>query len=128
MTFLSKMEQLILETPRPVDDFLRDPLEARRQRDLAMTRVDDAADPLWKTAADWTVLYVCLTQRVFTGDDVWAAGLPKPREPRALGPVILRARKRGLCQKTGRIVASQVPKDHCNPHTEWESLIYGGNP
>jgi hypothetical protein len=106
--------------------FSRDPGEARRRRDEAIRRVDDAADPEWKAAAAWAVYYVCLTESLFTPDDVWASGLPKPREPRALGPVMLRAVKGGLCRKTGRVVPSQSPTQHRNYLNEWESLVYQG--
>lgn len=107
-----------------LDLFRPDMAEARRQADAAIERAYNGADPEWKAAAAWAVFYVAKNKRVFTGDDVWAVGLPRPREPRALGPIMLRAAKKGLIRKTGRMVPSAVPKDHMNPHYEWESLIF----
>lgn len=113
--------------PEPVEapaaGEILDPEEARRRRDLAIKLVDRGADPEWKAAALWTVFHLCLTRPTFTPDDVWAVGLGKPREPRALGPVMLRASREGWCRKTGRVVESQIPTQHRNIIAEWESLI-----
>lgn len=97
---------------------------SRSAANEAIERVERNADPTWKAEAWVAILTVARTQHIFTGDDVWATGLERPHEPRALGPLMRRAMKAGVCRKTGRMVPSNVPKDHRNPHYEWESLIY----
>lgn len=104
---------------------LLDAAQACQRRDAAIARVEAGADAEWKVAAAWAVYSVALSKRYFTGDDIWASGLPKPREARALGPVMLRAKRAGVIRPTGRVVASDVPGNHRNPHYEWESLIFG---
>lgn len=113
------------DLPTPPESIL-DARESRRQRDLAIARVDRGTDAEWKEAATSVVYHLCRTMPVFTPDDIWATGLPKPREPRALGPIMLRAARERWCQKTGRYVASKAPTQHQNVIAEWESLIIEG--
>lgn len=59
------------------------------------------------------------TGKPFTPDDVWEMGLERPREPRALGPVMMRAARAGLIYPTGRWVKSENPAQHATPIREW---------
>lgn len=95
--------------PAPEQQSLTDPLAALAATDEAVKRVEDHADPAWKSLAIRTVRYVCERREFFTADDLWEAGLPEPREPRAIGPVMRRAQTAGLCEQTGRQVPSQIP-------------------
>lgn len=75
--------------------------ESRAARDEAMGRVEDHADDGWYEAATRVVTMLAEHGAPFTADDVWASGLPKPVEPRALGPVFMRAKKDGVIRKVG---------------------------
>ena len=88
-------------------------------RDRAFTRVA-RVDPAWIERA-WTLVeLLAQTGREFTPDDVWAAGLDRPQEPRALGPVMMRAAKAGLIVPTGRWVQSRQASQHATPVREWK--------
>lgn len=91
-------------------------------RDAGMTAVADAADPDWMSAA-WDALVLWLrTHDEFFVDDFWAgSGLQEPRESRALGPIVQRAARQGLMEKTGEFrksVRSNMTEKPC-----WKSLI-----
>lgn len=75
--------------------------DAIKNRDAGMAAADKNADEAWKLTALGMVVAVSDRLDDFTTDDLWDAGLAKPREPRALGPVMTRAAKLGLIRKTG---------------------------
>lgn len=64
----------------------------------------------------------------FTADDVWRElGLfAAPTEPRAIGPVMLRAQQLGYCQPTDRTRATRNPRAHRRPMRVWVSLLARG--
>lgn len=92
-------------------------------RDEAMSRVDRAAPADWKELARQAVERVASERDVFTTDHVWLDGLEKPPEPRAMGPIMRRAIRAGLIEKTGRVVPTIFPEGHAGPRHEWRSLI-----
>jgi hypothetical protein len=104
--------------------FLLDVAEAQRRRDAAIERAYSGAGEEWKRAASWAIYTVALENRFLTGDEVWASGLPKPHEPRALGPMMKRAEKAGILRNTDENVSSAAPTRHRGAHYKWESLIY----
>ncbi len=91
----------------------------------AIRQVDEHADEEWKDRADATLKGIALRQEILTPDDLWDE-IERPREPRASGPVFLRARRAGWIEPTGRVVRSRNVKQHRNIITEYRSLIYGG--
>jgi hypothetical protein len=108
---------------QPTDDVKR--AAARRARDEAMSRVAAHTDPEWKDRAQATVIGLALRQDRFTADDVWEAGLPKPREARALGPVLMNAAKKGwICSETDFTTSTQA-NCHGMPRRVWRSLVRG---
>lgn len=111
---------------------------AREARDQAVQRVDDNADAAWKDLAYRAVRFVALSHERFTSDAIWAAldSHPEhvpPREPRALGPVILRAVRDGLiryasCEHCGTSKVTTAGRRAHGNATDvpvYESLIYG---
>ncbi|HGJ4321654.1 TPA: hypothetical protein ACLFMB_001697 [Salmonella enterica subsp. diarizonae serovar 61:l,v:1,5,7] len=80
----------------------------------------------WKQKAYEVVVNVAKTHQEFTPDEVWAAGLEKPEEARALGGVMARARKEGLIEKTGRVRPTTQPESHATDVTIWQSNIFEG--
>ena len=97
---------------------------ARDAANEAIDRVNANADEEWKAAAKRIVREVARANREFPTDAVWGAGLPKPREPRAMGAVMRWAQSHGLVKNTGRIVKTAQVSRHNAPVTVWESLIY----
>jgi uracil-DNA glycosylase len=100
-----------------------DELDAVRRRDLALAQVADAADPTWMEAA-WDALVSYLqTHKTWFSDDFWAeTDLVRPRESRALGPVVLKAARQGLMKKSGEFRPSVASNMQSKPI--WDSLIY----
>lgn len=97
--------------------------DAARRRDTALVQVAAGADPDWMATA-WDALVRYLeTHPTWFSDDFWAATtIERPRESRALGPLVLKAAKKGLMEKTGEFrksVASNMTEKPC-----WRSLIY----
>lgn len=78
----------------------------------------------WTELAYTAVRQVAEKQSEFTPDDIWATGLQKPSEARALGGVMQRARREGLIEKTGRVQPTTQPESHGTDVTVWRSLIY----
>ena len=101
--------------------------DAVRERDEAMQRVDEAAEPDWKALADEAIRQTCLTRPEFFVDDVWEVGnLPQTREDRALGPRMRAAAKAGWCVRTDRTRPSV--RSHGSPKPVWRSLLYFREP
>ena len=89
----------------------------------AIRRVDEHAEPEWKDRADEALRQLALELRILTPDDLWDV-IERPHEPRASGPVFLRARRAGWIEPTGRLVRSRNVKQHKNVITEYRSLIF----
>jgi hypothetical protein len=86
--------------------------------------MNDLSKDEWKNLAYEKVLEVARINAEFTPDDIWATGLPKPQEARALGGVMLRAKNRGIIEKTGRSIRTSQPESHRADVTVWKSLIF----
>lgn len=104
---------------------LFDAAAGRAARDEAIDRVDANALPEWKDAAIETVYQVALRKWTFATDDIWAAGLEKPREPKAMGPVMLRAVKLGYCEPMDVSRRSRKVTQHARPLQMYRSLLCG---
>lgn len=96
---------------------------SRVQRDEAMARVDAHADLDWKIEAKRALWARIRTRQPFTTDDLWDDGLRKPREPRALGPVIATAKRKGYLVDTGQMVQSRYR--HATKITVWKGSVDG---
>jgi hypothetical protein len=103
------------DTPR-----LFDVEEGDRRRDEAMDRAERGTDPTFAAEA-FTI--ICAFVSPFFGDDVWAIlarrGIPFPREPRALGPIFIKAQRAGLIEPTGAFHRTTRPSAHRSPQREW---------
>lgn len=100
-----------------------DELDAARRRDQALAQVADAADPVWAAAA-WDALVTYLrTHQEFFVDHFWTeTELVRPRESRALGPIVLRAARQGHMVKSGRFRKSTASNMTEKPI--WTSNLY----
>ena len=92
----------------------------RRARDASMAQVEEHADPVWMSEAE-SIMRALVTP--WTTDVVWETlhrrGIAAPREPRALGPLVMKLYKAGLIERTGRALPTERPRGHRNPKTEW---------
>ena len=91
---------------------------SRAQRDEAMERVEANAEMEWKIEAKRALWRRIRTKQPFTTDDLWDDGLTKPREPRALGPIVATAKRKGYLIDTGRMVQSRYR--HATKVTVWQ--------
>ena len=91
----------------------------------ALRQVDAAADEAWKALARQTVLDLSLTKAEFTADDVWLTGLAEPREPRALGAVIVGLANEGYIEQTGRFVKTIRKPRGGSPIIVWRRKVAG---
>lgn len=91
-------------------------------RDAGMAQVEANADPDWMDQA-WHALVEWLqTHDEFFVDDFWmGSGLAEPREARALGPIVMRASRAGLMEKTGKFRPSV--RSNMTEKPVWRSLI-----
>jgi uracil-DNA glycosylase family 4 len=93
------------------------------QRDAAVAAVAANADPDWMTLAWDTLVKYLHTHPEFFVDDWWAdTGLPEPREARALGPVVMRAARKGLMEKSGNFRKSI--RSNMTEKPVWRSLVF----
>lgn len=97
--------------------------EAREETRRAITQVEENADDGWKDQALAAVEKVCRSRYDFISDDIWELGeLDSTREDRALGPVLIKAKKLNLCVKTDRVRPSK--RSHLSGKPVWRSLLY----
>lgn len=105
-----------------------DPEEGARRRDEALDRVERGVGDTWMDEAIAHIIAVCETRQTFLVDDVWAAGLPRPREARAIGAAMTKARRLKLIEPTSDFKASAQPQCHRNPRRIWRSCIFATPP
>ena len=117
--------RLFADQERPVPDLAA----ALETRDAAIDAIEANADMGWKAQALTAVKTVARRAKTFTVDDVWpvldTAGVPRPNDSRAMGPVLRKAWREGIIRPTGRHVRSAQVQCHGNLRQEWESLLYG---
>lgn len=92
-------------------------------RDEAMARVEAHASSEWRAAASKAIADVARAKPFFTADHVWATGLARPHESRALGPEIKRAARAGVLEPTDTFKLSAQASRHRAPIRVWRSLV-----
>ena len=94
----------------------------------SLQRVDDHADPSWRDVAYQCVIDVAGRLSEFTTDAVLSELALYPtvstHEPRALGPVMMRASRDNVISATSRFVKSEAVSRHRAPKQVWRSNIY----
>lgn len=97
-------------------------LVAKKARDSAIERADAAAPDDWKDAAYAAVEWCARNHQTFTVDEVQARlGDNKPPEGRAMGAVMVHAKRSGLIEPTGMYRPSTQPQCHANPRQVWKA-------
>lgn len=81
--------------------------------------VAEVEDRSWLWEARATVLDVAGKLDSFSADDVWATGLAKPREPRALGYVMRELARSGFIEMTGDYHRTNQALRHRAPVMLW---------
>ena len=93
--------------------------------------VERAANPEWMALMSQLVEQVARERKTFTSDDVFELYYampederPKTHEHRAFGPVMLLARRNGICERAPVPgVSSRRPELHQCPRNVWRSLL-----
>jgi hypothetical protein len=108
---------------------MKNPLDAKqskRNRDKALEVVEVGASREWLGDAYRLARKVAETFRFFTTDDVWKAGLSKPDEPRALGPVMRSLERDGIIEATEHFKNTAQKTRNAAPVRLWRSCVYMG--
>jgi hypothetical protein len=90
----------------------------------AMQDVQDAADWAWRQDAQRAIMKVARKKARLVADDVWATGLARPREPRALGPEMASAEHDGIIVSTNDFKLTAQASRHRAPVRVWQSLVH----
>jgi hypothetical protein len=112
------------DTSSPYFQHLFDPEGAKAARDEAMERAETHAATTWKDKAMGAIYRACRMHASFTSEDLWKAGLAKPAEPRALGPMMTAAARKGWCESSGTYVKGSAVSRHGAPIAVWNSKLY----
>lgn len=91
--------------------------------DEAVVQVDEHAPDSWIDRALQAVRDVAIRHQFFTTDAVWDKLGRDIGEPRAMGAVMRRAQKQGVCEATQRYQASHRTERHGGPMRVWRSLV-----
>lgn len=101
---------------------------SRAARDAGMEQVEENAQERWKRIALGAAHHVALHKDFFTVDDVQEVLQTKDVEThdgRAMGPVMLEARRRGWIESTRTTVQTTQKHCHASPTTLWRSRLNG---
>lgn len=102
--------------------------DAEDARDEGMGRAEGAADPQWMDAAYATVVAAATERAAFTVDVLWNDyGLAPTVENRALGPVLLLAKRDGVIVASGEYQHSKRRVNHTSLRQVWLSKVYRGS-
>jgi hypothetical protein len=84
---------------------------------------------VWQALAFERVRFLAATMPAFSTDDLWSEieTLPKPTDPRALGPVMQGAQAAKLIAKSDFTTTSQRPACHARPIAVWLSVPRSGS-
>jgi hypothetical protein len=102
------------------------PRPAQAARDQAVACCEQGADQDFLLRADTAVQRVAGRQAFLTSDDVWAELREQPREPRVMGPIMMRAAKAGIITATNQWRQSESATNHGRPQRVWRSNLYRG--
>jgi hypothetical protein len=101
---------------------------ARGARDAAMEEAEENAHERWKRVAVSVIRRVALERDFLTVDHVqelMQMEKVETHENRAMGPMMLEARRRGWIESTRQTVQSVQKHCHANPRTLWRSRLNG---
>jgi len=115
-------EQIPMFAPKPKRKRLVEPITnpppGERERDEAVKRAEEHADPEWATAAEAEIRRLAATREPFTTDDAVVDEVGT-HEPRAWGAIVTRLKASGEIRPTGNWVLSRNATCHRRPKREW---------
>lgn len=100
---------------------------ARAARDASIQQVGENAEETWRRVALEMIKEVAMEREFFVSDDVQKKLRLRPvatHENRAMGAVMMKARRLHWIESTGRYVQSSQKQCHANTVTLWKSLLY----
>jgi hypothetical protein len=101
---------------------------ARAARDASMDLVESNTSQAWRDAMRGITEDIARAREFFTSDAVfYLAGkrnMPFIHDRRAYGPVIMQARRDGICEPTDRFIQCRRESRHAAPLRVWRSLIF----
>lgn len=103
---------------------------AKRERDEAIDKSDQNADPAWREAYYTALCDVARVKPEFTADDIWQRlsevdHEANTKDNRAAGGCVLRAKRDGIIRLTDRVEPSRRKHCHAMLQRVYESLVYG---
>ncbi len=101
---------------------------SRAARDAAMDEAEENAYERWKRVALETIRQVALQKDFFTVDEVQELLQTRnveTHEGRAMGPMMLNARRLGWIETTHKTVQTTQKHCHASPTTLWRSRLNG---
>lgn len=107
-----------------------DPELARMARDAALDQVEANSNVEWSDLFYSTIEAVATEMEEFTADEIWERlsrmpNVPRQHQPRAAGPVVVRALKAGVIRKADKLPRkSNRASCHHRPIAVYESLIF----
>lgn len=103
---------------------LFDPMPTATPKERGMAQAWSGTSDEWKVEAFEAVKELCRTRAEFTADDLEAVA-KGTHEPRAIGALLVKASKAGMCVKTNRMMKSRIDRCHNREKAVWRSLIVG---
>lgn len=97
-------------------------MNAKQARDEAIARVEEHASDEWKAQALEVIHVVAQVHKELTTDTIWWY-LEVPSEPRALGAVMMTAKRLQWIEPTDRTEVSKREACHARPLRIWKSLL-----
>ena len=117
----TKTDQTPIDFNKPAHTI--DRAASERGRDDGIERAEQGAPFGWSDEALALVQTLAKQHPYICSDDLWAAGLSDPPEPRALGAVMRAAVKKGYIETTSHFVNTFQESRHRAPVRVWHSLI-----
>ena len=107
---------------------MRNIKEGAQLREEGINQAEQAANKYWREVAYDALLEVLKLHKFFTTDEVWEILNRKfpeviTHEKKAMGGVIRKAQRAGLCISTDRVQRSTRPECHRHPNLLWKSLL-----
>jgi hypothetical protein len=100
-----------------------DPIASETGKNIGMDNVALGAPPGWQDQAVALIRKLAQSRPYVCADDLWAAGLAPPPEPRALGPAFVAAASAGIIASTLHFVRTFQTTRHRAPVRVWKSNL-----
>ena len=118
----------VVTPSRPVTRADAVPVQPRGEVDAlteALDRVASGTEREWANAVLQIIHRTAETTAEFTTDAIWSQVTWRPRdlEERAMGPLMIQARKEGWIASTERYIRTERSEGHRNPKRVWRSLL-----